>query len=244
MKIIPAIDIKNGQCVRLREGRFDDSEIYSDNPVEVALGWVAKGAQYLHVVDLDGARLGKLTNIPIIEKIIQEAGIPVQVGGGIRSQEEVQMLVDLGVDRMILGTILWKNKTLAKSLFDEFPDKIIAGVDARNGYVAIEGWQNVTSVSAFEFAAEMEGLGARRIAYTDIKRDGMMMGPNIANIKKMVNHLNISLIAAGGVTSYKDIINLKKFQEKGLEAIIIGKALYKKSILLEEAIKLLENEEK
>jgi phosphoribosylformimino-5-aminoimidazole carboxamide ribotide isomerase len=244
MKIIPAIDIKNGQCVRLREGRFDDSEIYSDNPVEVALGWVTKGAQYLHVVDLDGARLGQLTNTPIIEKIIQEAGIPVQVGGGIRSQEEVQMLVDLGVDRMILGTILWEDKTLAKSLFDKFPDKIIAGVDARNGYVAIEGWQNVTSVSAFEFAAEMEGLGARRIVYTDIKRDGMMMGPNIANIEKMLNHLNISLIAAGGITSNKDIINLKKFQKKGLEAIIVGKALYKKSILLEEAIKLLENKEK
>ena len=242
MKIIPAIDIKDGQCVRLKEGRFDDSEIYSDNPVKVALHWLTKGAQCLHVVDLDGARHGKLTNVSIIEKIIKEAGIPVQVGGGIRSHEEVKMLADFGATRIILGTVLWKDKTLAKRLFDEFPGKIIAGVDARNGYVAIDGWLNTTTVNAFDFAAEMEGLGARRIIYTDIKRDGMMMGPNIANIDKMLDHLNISLIAAGGITSPKDIINLKRFKNKGLEAIIIGKALYKKTILLEEAMKLLENE--
>ncbi|MBU2440154.1 1-(5-phosphoribosyl)-5-((5-phosphoribosylamino)methylideneamino)imidazole-4-carboxamide isomerase, partial [bacterium] len=158
MLIIPAIDIKEGRCVRLREGRFEDVEIFSDDPILMAVKWVNKGAKMLHVVDLDGAFYGKLTNISVIERIVKMVNVPVQVGGGIRGYKEVKKLLDLGVSRIILGTILWKDKTVAKKLFEVFSEKIIAGIDARDGYVAIEGWQNITSVDALDFAKEMEGL--------------------------------------------------------------------------------------
>ncbi len=238
MLIIPAIDIKEGKCVRLREGQFSETEIFSNDPITVAMSWVDKGAQLLHIVDLDGARYGELTNISLLEQIIEKVNIPVQVGGGIRSYKEASKLIDLGASRIILGTILWKYKSLAKRLFEEFPEQIIAGIDARDGHVAIEGWQNVLSIDALDFAGEMEKLGARRIIYTDIKRDGTLKGPNVANIKRMVKKLNIPLIVSGGIASLTDIKELKKFEALGIEGIIIGKALYKGNILLEEALKL------
>ncbi|MBU1036035.1 1-(5-phosphoribosyl)-5-[(5-phosphoribosylamino)methylideneamino]imidazole-4-carboxamide isomerase [bacterium] len=242
MLIIPAIDIKEGRCVRLREGRFEDVEIFSDDPILMAVKWVNKGAKMLHVVDLDGARYGRLTDIPILKQIIGEVDIPVQVGGGIRNYRDVKNLIDLGASRVILGTILWKDKTLAKKLFEVFSEKIIAGIDARDGYVAIEGWQNITSVDALDFAKEMEGLGAQRIIYTDIKRDGTLKGPNISNIEKMVKNVNIPLICSGGIASLDDIKKLKRFETKGLEGVILGKALYKGTIFLEEALRLVVSE--
>ncbi|MCK4240071.1 MAG: 1-(5-phosphoribosyl)-5-((5-phosphoribosylamino)methylideneamino)imidazole-4-carboxamide isomerase, partial [Candidatus Atribacteria bacterium] len=169
---------------------------------------------------------------------IKKVNIPVQVGGGIRSYEEAERLIGLGVNRVILGTILWKDKALAKKLFEDFSEKIIAGIDARDGYVAIEGWQNITSVDALDFAKEMERLGARRIIYTDIKRDGTLIGPNIGNIEEMVKNVNIPLICSGGITFLNDIKKLKRLEGLGLEGIIIGKALYKGRIILEEAIKI------
>lgn len=238
MLIIPAIDIKEGRCVRLREGRFEDVEIFSDDPIKVAKKWADKGAEMLHIVDLDGARYGKLTNISLLEQIIKKVNIPVQVGGGIRSYKEARKLIGLGASRIILGTILWENKSLAKSLFNEFRGKIIAGIDAREGYVAIKGWQNVLSIDALDFAGEMEKLGARRIIYTDIKRDGTLKGPNVVNIKRMARKLNIPLIVSGGIASLTDIKELKKFEALGIEGIIIGKALYKGNILLEKALRL------
>ncbi len=238
MLIIPAIDIKEGKCVRLREGQFSDTEIFSDDPIKVAVKWADKGAEMLHIVDLDGARYGKLTNISLVEQIIKKIGILVQVGGGIRNYRDVKNLIDLGVSRVILGTILWKDKTLAKKLFEDFSEKIIAGIDARDGYVAIVGWQNITPVDALDFAGEMEKLGAKRIIYTDIKRDGTLMGPNIENIEKMLKNVNIPIIYSGGIASLNDIKKLKKFKDLDLEGIIIGKALYKGRIILEEALKL------
>ena len=238
MLIIPAIDIKEGRCVRLTEGQFEDVEIFSDDPIMVASRWASKGAMMLHVVDLDGARYGKLTNISLLELIIKKVNIPVQTGGGIRKYEEVEKLIGLGVSRVILGTILWKDKPLAKRLFKDFSEKVIAGIDAREGYVAIEGWQNITSVDALDFAKEMERLGARRIIYTDIKRDGTLIGPNIDNIEKMVKNVNIPLISSGGITSLDDIEKLERLEGLGLEGIIIGKALYKGRIILEEALEL------
>ena len=238
MLIIPAIDIKEGKCVRLREGQLEDMEVFSDDPILMAVKWVNKGAKMLHAVDLDGAFYGKLTNISVIERIVKMINVPVQVGGGIRSYKEVKKLLDLGVSRIILGTILWKDKTLTKKLFEDFSEKIIAGIDARDGYVAIEGWQNITSVDALDFAKEMEGLGAQRIIYTDIKRDGTLKGPNISNIEKMVKNVNIPLICSGGIASLDDIKKLKRFETKGLEGVILGKALYKGNIFLEEAIKI------
>ena len=238
MLIIPAIDIKEGKCVRLREGRFEDVEIFSDDPIKVVAKWADKGAKMLHIVDLDGARYGRLTNISILKQIIGEVNIPVQIGGGIRNYREVKNLINLGVSRVILGTILWKDKALAKKLFEDFSEKIIAGIDARDGYVAIEGWQNVLSIDALDFAAEMERLGARRIIYTDIKRDGTLKGPNITNIEKIVKKVNIPLICSGGIASLDDIKKLMGFETKGLEGVILGKALYKGTILLEGALKI------
>jgi len=238
MLIIPAIDIKEGKCVRLREGRFEDVEIFSDDPIKVVAKWADKGAKMLHIVDLDGARYGRLTNISILKQIIGEVNIPVQIGGGIRNYREVKNLINLGVSRVILGTILWKDKALAKKLFEDFSEKIIAGIDARDGYVAIEGWQNVLSIDALDFAAEMERLGARRIIYTDIKRDGTLKGPNITNIEKIVKKVNIPLICSGGIASLDDIKKLMGFETKGLEGVILGKALYKGTILLEDALKI------
>jgi len=242
MLVIPAIDIKEGRGVRLTEGKFEDVEIFSDDPVAVAVKWADKGAKMLHVVDLDGAKYGKLINISLLEQIIKKVNIPVQVGGGIRSYEEAERLIGLGVSRVILGTILWKDKVLAKKLFEEFSEKIIAGIDARDGYVAIEGWQNVLSIDALNFAGEMERLGAKRIVYTDIKRDGTLKGPNIDSIEKMVKNVNIPLICSGGITSLDDIKKLMRLEASGLEGIIVGKALYKGRILLEEALKLVVSE--
>ena len=242
MLVIPAIDIKEGRCVRLTEGKFEDVEIFSDDPVAVAVKWVDEGAMMLHIVDLDGAKYGKLINISLLEQIIKKVNIPVQAGGGIRSYEEAERLIGLGVNRVILGTILWQDKALAKKLFEDFSEKIIAGIDARDGYVAIEGWQNVLSIDALNFAGEMERLGARRIIYTDIKRDGTLRGPNITNIKRMVKKLNIPLIVSGGIASLTNIKELKKFEALGLEGIIIGKALYKGRIISEEALRLVVSE--
>ena len=241
MLIIPAIDIKEGRCVRLTEGQFEDVEIFSDDPVAVAVKWANKGAMMLHVVDLDGARYGKLTNISLLEQIIKKVNIPVQTGGGIRNYRDVKNLINLGASRVILGTILWKDKSLAKRLFEDFSEKIIAGIDAREGHVAVEGWQNITSVDALDFAKEMERLGARRIIYTDIKRDGTLIGPNISNIEEIVKNVNIPLICSGGITSLGDIEKLKRLEDLGLEGIIIGKALYKGRIILEEALKVVVN---
>ena len=238
MLIIPAIDIKEGRCVRLTEGKFEDVEIFSDDPVAVAVKWANEGAMMLHIVDLDGARYGRLINICILKQIIREVDIPVQVGGGIRNYRDVKSLIDLGASRVILGTILWKDKALAKKLFKDFSEKVIAGIDARDGYVAIEGWQNVLSIDALNFAGEMEKLGTRRIIYTDIKRDGTLIGPNIDKIEKMVKNVNIPLICSGGIASLDDIKKLKRFETRGLEGVILGKALYKGIILLEEALKL------
>jgi len=238
MLIIPAIDIKESRCVRLTEGQFKDVEIFSDDPVAVAVKWANKGAMMLHVVDLDGAQYGKLTNSSLLEKIIKKISIPIQTGGGIRKYEEVERLINLGASRVILGTILWKDKSMAKRLFKNFSDKIIAGIDAREGYVAVEGWQNITSVDALGFAKEMERLGARRIIYTDIKRDGSLIGPNMDNLEEMLKNVNIPLICSGGITSLYDIKKLKRLEGLGLEGIIIGKALYKGRIILEEALKV------
>ncbi|HDK27824.1 MAG TPA: 1-(5-phosphoribosyl)-5-((5-phosphoribosylamino)methylideneamino)imidazole-4-carboxamide isomerase, partial [Candidatus Atribacteria bacterium] len=190
MLIIPAVDVKEGKCVRLTEGNFEDMEIFSDDPVAVAIKWADKGAKILHIVDLDGAKYGKLINTSLLEQIIKKVNIPVQVGGGIRNYEEAERLINMGVSRVILGTILWEDKLLTKRLFENFSERIIAGIDARDGKVAIKGWQNVLSIDALDFAGELERLGARRIIYTDIKRDGTLIGPNIGNIEKMLKNIN------------------------------------------------------
>jgi len=237
MLIIPAVDIKEGKCVRLTEGKFEDMEIFSDDPVAVAMKWADKGAKMLHIIDLDGAKYGKLINISLLEQIVKKVNIPVQVGGGIRNYKEVEKLISMGVSRVILGTVLGEDKLLAKRLFKDFPERVIAGIDARDRYVAIKGWQNTLSIDALDFAGEMESLGTKRIIYTDIKRDGTLIGPNMDNIKKMLKNINIPLIYSGGIACLDDVKRLKEFENLGLEGIIIGKALYRGKVILEELLK-------
>jgi len=235
MKIYPAIDVKDGRCVRLVQGKFSDVTVYADDPVEMALKWEKLGAEYLHVVDLDGARVGEPVNTSIISKMAVNLGIPVQLGGGVRSIEMIEILICKGIQRVILGTSAVNNQELVKKAVSTFDNNIVIGIDAKDGFVAIEGWAKTSSFTAIEFAKRMEELGAKTIIYTDIDTDGMLTGPNLKAMEEMVKAVNIEIIASGGVSKIEDIKNLK---EVGVSGAIIGKALYTGNIDLAEAIKI------
>ncbi|HOV25605.1 MAG TPA: 1-(5-phosphoribosyl)-5-[(5-phosphoribosylamino)methylideneamino]imidazole-4-carboxamide isomerase [Pseudobacteroides sp.] len=235
MKIYPAIDVKDGKCVRLVQGKFSDVTVYADDPVEMALKWEKLGAEYLHVVDLDGARVGEPVNTPVISRMAVNLGIPVQLGGGIRSIEMIEILICKGIQRLILGTSAVNNQELVKKALSTFDNNIVIGIDAKDGFVAIEGWAKTSSFTAIEFAKRMEELGAKTIIYTDINTDGMLSGPNLKAMEEMVKAVNIDIIASGGVSKIEDIKNLK---EVGVSGAIIGKALYTGNIDLAEAIKV------
>ncbi|HOL90699.1 MAG TPA: 1-(5-phosphoribosyl)-5-[(5-phosphoribosylamino)methylideneamino]imidazole-4-carboxamide isomerase [Clostridiales bacterium] len=233
MVIYPAIDIRDGKCVRLVQGRFDDVTVYSDDPVEAARSFVRAGAQYLHVVDLDGARLGSPQNADIICAIAAQTGIPVQTGGGIRTAETMEMLLNRGIKRVILGTSAVNDPTLVKKAAEKFSGRFAVAIDAKDGFVATEGWERTSGFTAVGFARKMEEFGAGVIIYTDISRDGMLKGPNLKAMEEMVKAVGIDVIASGGVTSIQDIKNLK---DAGVAGAIIGKALYTGNIDLREAI--------
>ncbi|KNY28757.1 1-(5-phosphoribosyl)-5-[(5-phosphoribosylamino)methylideneamino]imidazole-4-carboxamide isomerase [Pseudobacteroides cellulosolvens] len=235
MKIYPAIDVKDGRCVRLVQGKFSDVTVYADDPVDMALRWEKLGAEYLHVVDLDGARVGEPVNTAVISKMAVNLGIPVQLGGGIRSIEMIEILLCKGIQRVILGTSAVNDQELVKKAVDTFDNNLVIGIDAKNGFVAIEGWAKTSSFTAIEFAKKMEELGAKTIIYTDIDTDGMLSGPNLKAMEDMVKAVNIEIIASGGVSSIEDIKNLKNV---GVSGAIIGKALYTGNIDLAEAIKV------
>ena len=235
MKIYPAIDVKDGRCVRLVQGKFSDVTVYADDPVEMALKWEKLGAEYLHVVDLDGARVGEPVNTAVISKMAVNLGIPVQLGGGIRSIEMMEILLCKGIQRVILGTSAVNDQELVKKAVNTFDNNLVIGIDAKNGFVAIEGWAKTSSFTAIEFAKKMEELGAKTIIYTDIDTDGMLSGPNLKAMEEMVKAVNIEIIASGGVSSIEDIKNLKNV---GVSGAIIGKALYTGNIDLAEAIKV------
>ncbi|NLP14418.1 MAG: 1-(5-phosphoribosyl)-5-[(5-phosphoribosylamino)methylideneamino]imidazole-4-carboxamide isomerase [Clostridium sp.] len=235
MIIYPAVDIKGGRCVRLIQGEFDKVTVYSDNPVEMALKWEQLGAQYLHVVDLDGARTGQVQNIPIISEMAVKLGIPVQMGGGIRTIETIETILCKGIHRIILGTSAVKDPNLVKQALKNFGDSIAIGIDAKDGMVAIEGWAKTSEFTAIGFARKMEQLGAKTIIYTDISRDGMLKGPNLKAMEEMVKAVGIEVIASGGVSNLEDIRHLK---EVGVSGAIVGKALYTKDLDLKEAIEI------
>ena len=215
------------------QGRFDDVTVYSDDPVEVARSFEQAGAGFLHVVDLDGARLGSPQNTGIISCMANSVGIPVQMGGGVRTTKTIEMLLDLGTKRVILGTSAVNDPMLVKEAAARFGGGIAVAVDARDGFVATEGWARTSGFTAVGFAKKMEELGARVIIYTDISRDGMLKGPNLKAMEKMVKAVGIDVIASGGVTDIQDIKNLK---DAGVAGVIIGKALYTGNIDLGEAI--------
>jgi len=236
MEIIPAIDIMNGKCVRLVQGRFDQATVFSDDPVQMAKRWEDEGALRLHIVDLNGSRLGSPQEIDIIKQIVAAVRIPVQVGGGVRTLETARIMLDLGVDRVIIGTSAALDTDLAAQFFDKLGEHAVLGVDARDGKVAVKGWEEITEEDATEFARRMSLLGARRLIYTDISRDGMLQGANVSAMKRMAEAVKIPVIASGGVSTLEDIRKLKALKSVGVEGAILGKALYAGKLTLREAL--------
>lgn len=236
MIIIPAIDLKDGLCVRLLQGRKDDVTVYSNDPASTALKWESYGAQLLHIVDLDGAFSGSQKNLESIVKIRKAVKMDIEVGGGIRDMERINLLISLGINRIILGTAAIETPDLLKGASEKYPGCILAGIDAREGFVAVKGWVEVTSVSALELALRMQEYGVAGIIYTDISKDGMLTGPNIRGTRLLVEQLKIPVIASGGISSIEDIKNLSEI--KGLWGAITGKALYSGRLDLKEAIRI------
>ncbi len=236
MIVIPAIDIKDGKCVRLLQGKKEEVTVYSDDPVSMARHWVDLGARLLHVVDLDGAFTGEQKNFDTIKEIRRSIHIPVEVGGGIRDLQRIETLIGIGIDRVIIGTSAVKDPDMIRKACGMFPGKVFAGIDARDGKVAVKGWVEVTEYGAIEFAKKMEDAGIAGIIYTDISRDGMLTGPNISAMEKMVKGVGIPVIASGGVSDIDDIRNL--LQIKNLWGVITGKALYSGALDLRAAIEI------
>lgn len=238
MQLYPAIDIKNGQCVRLKQGQFDNVNIYSNQPEKMAIKWMNGGATYIHVVDLDGAVIGKSINESVIKNIVNSVNVPIQVGGGIRTIKGIDEKLNLGVSRVIIGTKAVENPDLIKEAIRIFgSDKIVIGIDAKDGYVATQGWETVSEIMAIDLCKQMEDIGVKTVIYTDISKDGMLAGPNVEYTEYLVKNTNLDVIASGGISSLKDLENINRI---GAQGVIIGKALYTDNIQLETAIKLFE----
>ncbi|MEW6674477.1 MAG: 1-(5-phosphoribosyl)-5-[(5-phosphoribosylamino)methylideneamino]imidazole-4-carboxamide isomerase [Nitrospirota bacterium] len=236
MLVIPAIDLKDGQCVRLLQGRKEAVTVYSNDPAAMAKQWESLGAELLHIIDLDGALTGSQKNLNTIIRIRESVTIGIEVGGGIRDIKKIDSLIETGINRVILGTVAVNNPDIVKMACDRYPGKILVGIDARGGKVAVKGWEEVTSVDAKGLARSVEASGAAGIIYTDISRDGMLTGPNIRTIQEIVQAVNIPVIASGGVSSTEDIKNLMKI--KNLWGVITGKAIYSGALDLREAIRI------
>ena len=241
MEVIPAIDLLDGKCVRLYQGDYERSEIFNDNPVTVARSWAEQGATRLHVVDLDGAKEGKTTNLAAIEAIVAAIAIPVQVGGGLRDRASIARLLNLGVQRCILGTVAVEQPQLVQELCQEFPEQIVVGIDARQGKVATRGWLETSEVLAIDLAQRMTLAGAAAIIYTDIHRDGTMSGPNMAALRELASAIEIPVIASGGVSSLTDLLALLALEPLGVMGAIVGKAIYTGDVKLTEAVQAVGN---
>jgi phosphoribosylformimino-5-aminoimidazole carboxamide ribotide isomerase len=236
VELIPAIDLRNGHCVRLVRGDIRDETVYSKEPVSMAKLWQLKGARLLHVVDLDGAIEGEPKNLEHVFAIVKALKIPVQYGGGIRDFETLKTILNKGVKRVILGTSACQDEKFLTKAVEKYGERVVVGVDANDGYVAVRGWKEKLKRKAVDFAREMQDRGVKLIIYTDIKRDGMLSGPNVKGCKEMAQALKIPIIASGGVTSLRDIYNLRKIEKYGVEAAIIGKALYSGALDLKAAL--------
>ena len=233
MQLYPAIDIKDGQCVRLTQGEFKNVKVYSNRPWEMAAYWEAQGGTYLHLVDLDGALSGRLVNEEVIKKIVKSVRIPIQIGGGIRNIQTIEALLKMGISRVIIGTKAVQNPDFMKEMIDTFgAEKIVAGVDAKSGMVAVEGWEKISNSTALELCLLMKSYGVKQIVYTDIAKDGMLQGPNVSDTKLLTEKTGLNIIASGGVSKIDDLQTLYDAKIKGA---IIGKALYEKRIDLREA---------
>lgn len=238
MIVIPAIDLKEGRCVRLEQGLMDKDTVYSDDPAGQALAWQEQGGELLHIVDLDGAFAGVPRNREAIRSIVQAVSMPTELGGGIRDLATIEAYLDLGIGRVILGTVAKENPALVAEACRLFPGRIVVGIDAKDGLVAVRGWADLTEKQATELAKEMEGYGVAAIIYTDIARDGMMQGPNIEATRQLAEAIRVPVIASGGVSSLEDIARLMTVEEAGVTGVITGKALYTGSLNLREAVAL------
>ncbi|MBM4053459.1 MAG: 1-(5-phosphoribosyl)-5-[(5-phosphoribosylamino)methylideneamino]imidazole-4-carboxamide isomerase [Planctomycetes bacterium] len=235
MIIFPAIDLKGGKCVRLTQGKKDEETVFSDDPLDMAKSWEDQGAQYLHVVDLDGAFEGLPGNLSIVEQIVNNIKIPIEFGGGLRTTEAVKTVLDLGAKRVIIGTKAIDSPSWVSELCITFPGRIAVGIDAKNGKVAVQGWTTLSEQTAIDFAREMEKSSPCAIIFTDISRDGMLQGPNIQSLRELLSAVKTPVIASGGISSLTDIENLSKMP---LEGMIVGKALYTGHIRFSEAKQL------
>ncbi len=234
MLIIPAIDLKGGKCVRLRQGRADDAVVYSGDPVAMARRWVEEGAKYLHVVDLDGAFQGRPAHTEVIGQIVRAIDIPVEVGGGLRTDEDVRALLAVGVDRAIVGTRAWAEPETLQRLAGQFGRQLAVGIDARDGRVQVKGWVETTEQLATDLARKAESMGVECIIYTDTSKDGMMAGTNVRAMDEMCGAVTCSVIASGGVTSRTDAEALRGLKRRNLVGAIVGKALYEGRVTLKE----------
>lgn len=233
MEIIPAIDIRDGKCVRLYQGDYSQQTVFDENPAAVALKWKSRGARWLHVVDLDGAAKGELQNMMVVEEIIKTSDLLVELGGGIREEDVAEEVLHKGVRRIILGTVAIENPRLVGKLCQRFGEAIIVGLDARDGKIAIHGWQKDTVIDVLQLGREMVELGVRRFIYTDIKRDGTLTEPNFDMVGRLIAEVDVPIIASGGISKLE---HLQRLRELGAEGAIIGKALYTGDIDLKEAI--------
>lgn len=238
MIVIPAIDLKEGKCVRLEQGLMEKDTVYGYDPAAQALIWQQQGGELLHIVDLDGAFAGVPRNKAAIEAIVKAIAIPTELGGGIRDLATIEAYLQLGIGRVILGTVAKENPALVQEACRLFPGQIVVGIDANNGFVAVRGWAEVTEKKATEMAKEMEGFGVAAIIYTDIARDGMMQGPNLEATKALAEAIRIPVIASGGVSSLQDIENLMAIEDSGVVGVITGKAIYTGALDLRAAVEL------
>lgn len=236
MIIFPAIDLSEGKVVRLRQGDMAQKTVYADDPAAQARAWQDQGAEALHLVDLDGAMAGESCNLAAVEKIVETVSIPCELGGGLRTAEQVARVLDLGVQWAIMGTSALRDRPELEAALAQFGERVIVGLDAKGGLVAVEGWVEASSVNAYELAREVERLGVGRIIFTDIATDGMLRGPNLAAMRQMCETVSVPVIASGGVTTGEDVQALGKLEPLGLLGCIIGRALYDGSLSLPEAL--------
>lgn len=243
MIIFPAIDIRGGKCVRLLKGDFEKETVFSDKPEEMAKKWQVQGAEFLHLVDLDGALAGKSQNLATVEKILAAVDIPVELGGGIRTMENIDDVLALGVRRVILGSVAVCNPELVREACAKYGDRIVVGIDAKDGIVAVDGWGVSGDVEATALAKEMKKAGVKTIIYTDISRDGTLSGVNVEATAKLARESGVAIVASGGVKSIADIEALKPYEKDGIEGVIVGKSIYMGTLDLAEAIEIAAKED-
>lgn len=243
MYLLPAIDLKQGKCVRLKQGDMAQATVFNDNPAAQAESFASQGAEWIHIVDLDGAFAGKPVNAQAVENILNAVDVKIELGGGIRTLETIQMWLDKGVARVILGTIALRDPDFVKQACREFPGRIAVGIDAKDGFVAVEGWAEKSGITAVDLARQFESAGVSAIIYTDVARDGVLQGPNLAATVQLATAVSTPVIVSGGISSLDDIRACKKEEQNNIAGVIAGRAIYDNRFTVREAVRLLKGEE-